>query len=105
MRKYKDTKYLQDAVVIIFLGLMPFLGILWQVFSWGSDPAHYQCYSLAFWQGKSELQELPSRQCRFLVNLDKGVMFISQDELLHATQQWKWPSNLIRFVAAQSSDQ
>lgn len=104
--KYKRfARYLQDFLILLILGGLLFCGDLWQMFLKISDPAHYQCYAIAFWQGLSELQKLAPRQCAFLIHPDKDVTLITQDGLLHAMQQWQLPSGLIQFVAAQSSSQ
>src|SRR2546429_2475899 len=76
-----------------------------------ADPALYQCYAVAFWQGWSGLQELPFQvgsptvRCTLITHPDKDLTGISQDELVHTMQQWRLPSSLIQFVAAQSPDQ
>jgi hypothetical protein len=99
------VKHLQDVIVLsLLLGLL-YYGAFQQVFSPGTDAAHYQCYAVAFWQGWSGLQKLAPGQCSFIVHPNSSLMVISQQELLHSMQQWNLPSGLIHFVAAQRSNQ
>jgi hypothetical protein len=99
------VKHLQDVIVLsLLLGLL-YYGSFWQMFSPDADAARYQCYAVAFWQGWSGLQKLLPGQCSFIVHPSGDLMVISQDELVRRMQQWKLPSGLIHFVAAQRSDQ
>jgi hypothetical protein len=43
-----------------------FIGTSWQIFLTTSDPARYQCYTLAFWLGSDATKMLPADQCQFL---------------------------------------
>ena len=99
------VKRLQDVIVFFLLSGLLYYGAFWQMFSTNADAAHYQCYAVAFWQGWSGFQKLAPGQCSFIVYPNSGLTVISQDELSHKMQQWKLPSGLIRFVAAQRLDQ
>jgi hypothetical protein len=98
------VRYLQDALILLVLGGILYSGASWQMFWRGSDAAYYQCYAVAFWQGWSGLQKLPPEQCTFLTHPDKNAMLITQNELLHNMQQWRIPSGLRQFFAAQSPE-
>ena len=104
-KRKRLARYLQDALILLVLGGVFYLGASWQIFATDSDPSRYQCYAVAFWQGWTGFQKLPPEQCTFLVHPDKHLIVISQDSLLHTMQQWGMPSGLIHFVAAQSPDQ
>jgi hypothetical protein len=97
-------EYLQDALLLLAMGGVLYIGASWQMFWEGSDAAYYQCYAVAFWQGWSGLQKLPPEQCTFLTHPDKNVMLITQDDLLRHMRQWRLPSGLIQFFAAQSPE-
>ena len=100
------VKRLQDVIVLSLLSGLLYYGASWQIFKSNTDAARYQCYAVAFWQGQSGFQKLAPRQCSFIVHPKRsGLMVISQNELLHRMQQWKLPSGLIHFVAAQRSNQ
>ncbi len=99
------VRYLQDAIVLLVLGGLLYYGASWEMSRADSDAARYQCYAVAFWQGWSGLQRLLPEQCAFITHPDKDLTVVSQDGLLHAMQQWKLPSGLIHFVAAQPPDQ
>jgi hypothetical protein len=90
------ARYAKYVIILLLLGN----------FSAYSDIGNYQCYAVAFWQGWLGLQKLaPPGQCAFMVDRYKTQDLISQDEILHAMQQWRLPSGLIQFVAAQSPNQ
>ena len=104
--------YLQDVIALLLLGGLLFYGSFWEMFDTvRADPALYQCYAVAFWQGWSGLQELPSQvgsptvRCTLITHPDRHLTGISQDELVHTMQRWRLPSSLVQFVAAQSPDQ
>jgi hypothetical protein len=103
--KNSAARYLQDAVMLLLLAGLLCYGAAWEIFRTDADAAHYQCYAVAFWQGWSGFQKLPPEQCTFINYPDKDLTIISQDGLLHTMQQWKLPSGLIHFVAAQPPDQ
>ncbi len=92
---------LQDALVLLVVGGLLYYGASWQMFDPGTDPARYQCYAMAFWQGWSAIQQLPLWQCTFIVSPANELVFISQHEILQMMQQWGVPSTLIHVVAHQ----
>ncbi len=100
------VKRLQDVVVLSLLSGLLYYGASCQIFGLNTDAAHYQCYAVAFWQGWSGFQN--SDAGTVLVHCPSkrsSLTVISQNELLHRMQQWKLPSGLIHFVAAQRSNQ
>src|SRR3954468_8865138 len=96
------AEYLPDALVLLLVGRLLYGGAM---FNPGEDARIYQCYAVAFWQGKAEASQILTGRCDFFVHPDKDLTFISQDGLLHTMQQWRLPSGLIHFVTAQSADQ
>jgi Gpi18-like mannosyltransferase len=97
------ARFLPDILVV---GLLAGL-LLYGVFvdqPW--DPMIYQCDAVAFWHGWLGFQMSPglSEQCGFLANPNQDLTVISRDGILHALQQWRLPSGLLQFVAAQSPD-
>ncbi len=96
---------LLDILIVLIMGLLLFYGASWQMFTWYTDPAKYQCYATAFWHGVSALKALPVIQCRFITQPPPGTIFITNDTMLHIMRAYNVPSWLIAFVAAQSPTQ
>lgn len=62
---------LVDACIIVVMGALLFWGVSTQFSNHYNDATRYQCYAIAFWQGKAELRALgfdnnPNSQCAFL---------------------------------------
>ena len=96
-------KYLLDACIIVVMGTVLFWGVSTQFSNRYNDATRYQCYAIAFWQGKAGLQELgldanPKSQCAFL-NAS------SSTTLIQKMQERHFPSFLINLVAAQPTSE
>ncbi len=95
--------YLIDAVVIVAMGAILFWGASSQFSNKYNDATRYQCYGIAFWQGKAALvaQGLDSNaksQCAFL---DTS----SSSTLAQKMQARHFPSFLVSLVQSQSTTQ
>src|SRR5579859_6154971 len=95
--------YIIDACVIVSMGAILFWGASSQFSNKYNDATRYQCYGIAFWQGKAALvaQGLDSNaqsQCAFL---DTS----SSSTLAQKMQARHFPSFLISLVQSQSSTQ
>lgn len=95
--------YIIDAVVILAMGAILFWGASSQFSNKYNDATRYQCYGIAFWQGKAALvgQGLDSNaqsQCAFL---DTS----SSSTLAQKMQARHFPSFLVSLVQSQSSTQ
>jgi hypothetical protein len=96
-------KYLLDACIIIAMGTVLFWGISTQFPNRYNDATRYQCYVIAFWQGKAGLHALgldanPKSQCAFL-NAS------SSTTLIQKMQERHFPSFLIKLVASQPTSE
>ena len=92
-----------DACVILTMGAILFWGASSQFPNKYNDATRYQCYGIAFWQGKTALvaQGLDSNaqsQCAFL---DSS----SSSTLAQKMQARHFPSFLVSLVRSQSSTQ
>ena len=62
----------RNVIIFALVGLLLYFGAFWQIFdprpgvNAPSDVDKYQCYAVAFWQGKSGVSTLPAAQCQFL---------------------------------------
>lgn len=95
--------YLIDICVILAMGAILFWGTASQFSNKYNDATRYQCYGIAFWQGKAALvtQGLDSNaksQCAFL---DTS----SSSALAQKMQARHFPSFLVSLVQSQSSSQ
>ena len=96
-------QYVIDAVVILAMGAILFWGASTQFSNKYNDATRYQCYGIAFWQGKAALvaQGLDSNatsQCAFL---DTS----SSSTLAQKMQARHFPSFLVSLVQSQSTTQ
>ena len=96
-------KYLLDACIIVAMGTVLFWGISTQFPNRYNDATRYQCYAIAFWQGKAGLHALgldanPKSQCAFL-NAS------SSTTLIQKMQERHFPSFLIKLVASQPTSE
>lgn len=100
-------RVLLDVLVVLVMSLLLYYGAYWQLFSWYSDTAKYQCYATAFWHGMPAIKTLPVSpiQCSFMTQPPAGISFITNDTLLRIMRTHHVPSWLISFVAAQSPTQ
>ena len=95
--------YLCDVLVFLVMAALVYCGASWQLFETYTDAARYQCYALAFWQGRSALKNLPQSQCTFLTHPKaQDLPAISQLEIVRQLQQWHLPPEMVHFVMAQS---
>src|SRR5689334_5446286 len=95
--------YIIDTVVILAMGAILFWGASSQFSNKYNDATRYQCYGIAFWQGKAALvvQGLDSNaqsQCAFI---DTS----SSSTLAQKLQARHFPSFLVSLVQSQSSTQ
>jgi hypothetical protein len=95
--------YIIDACVILAMGAVLFWGASSQFSNKYNDATRYQCYGIAFWQGKAALvaQGLDNNaksQCAFL---DTS----SSSALAQKMQARHFPSFLVSLVQSQSSTQ
>ena len=95
--------YIIDACVILAMGAILFWGTSSQFSNKYNDATRYQCYGIAFWQGKTALvaQGLDNNaqsQCAFL---DAS----SSSTLAQKMQARHFPSFLVSLVQSQSSTQ
>jgi len=96
-------KYLVDACIIVVMGALLFWGVTTQFWNRYSDATRYQCYAIAFWQGKAGLDTLrldagPKSQCAFLD-------YSSSTTLIQKMQARHFPSFLINLVASQPTSE
>jgi len=80
-------KYLLDACIIVAMGTVLFWGISTQFPNRYNDATRYQCYAIAFWQGKAGLHTLgldanPKSQCAFL-NASSSTTLIQKMQERH----------------------
>jgi hypothetical protein len=94
-----------DAVVLLGMCVLLYMGVSWQLFKTNTDAARYQCYAVSFWQGVPALNTLPVGQCSFITKPPPDLAVVSQDTLLSEMRQLGLPSGLIQFVSAQSPAQ
>ncbi len=100
--KKPAARYLQGALIAVCVICLIYCGIISWAFT--DDVSRYQCYAVAFWQGWSGFQHLPSGQCKFITTPQEGQSSVYQQNL-RTMQDWKLPSGLIQFVAAQQIGQ
>ncbi len=96
-------KYLLDACIIVAMGTLLFWGISTQFSNRYNDATRYQCYAIAFWQGKAGLHALgldanPKSQCAFLTAS-------SSTTLIQKMQERHFPAFLINLVASQPTSE
>ncbi len=96
-------KYLVDACIIVAMGALLFWGVTTQFWNRYNDATRYQCYAIAFWQGKAGLHALglnvgPKSQCAFLD-------YSSSATLIQKMQARHFPSFLINLVASQPTSE
>ena len=94
-----------DALVLLVMCVLLYVGASWQMFHTNTDAARYQCYAVSFWQGMPAVNTLPSGQCQFLTHPSKDLVVISQGMLVNQMQQLGLSAGLIQFVSAQSPNQ
>lgn len=94
-----------DALVVLVMCVLLYVGASWQMFHTNTDAARYQCYAVAFWQGTRALNTLPEGQCGFITQPSKDLVVVSQGTLLSNMRRLGLPAGLIQFVAAQSTAQ
>src|SRR6266566_3656568 len=95
----KRLSYLLNACVIVAMAVLLFWGVSTQFWNRYNDATRYQCYAIAFWQGKAGLHTLgldanPKSQCAFLNNS-------SSTTLIQKMQERHFPAFLISLVASQ----
>src|SRR5579859_2507371 len=95
--------YVIDICVLLVMGAILFWGTSSQFYNKYNDATRYQCYGIAFWQGKAALvaQGLDSNaqsQCAFL---DTS----SSSTLAQKMQARHFPSFLVSLVQSQSTTQ
>ena len=100
--KKPAARYLQGALIAVCVICLIYCGIISWAFT--DDVSRYQCYAVAFRQGWSGFQHLPSGQCKFITTPQEGQSSVYQQNL-RTMQDWKLPSGLIQFVAAQQIGQ
>lgn len=105
MRNVLKKRVLLDVLIVLVMSFLLFYGASWQLFTWYSDTAKYQCYATSFWYGISAIKTLPEIQCHFITHPPAGISFITNDTLLSIMRTQHVPSWLIAFVAAQSPTQ
>lgn len=103
--KNSAVRFVQDIVILLLLACLLYYGACCYNSSVHSDAQIYQCYAVAFWQGLSGLDNLPLRQCVFMIYSYKYIIAPAGQSLLYVMQQHGLPSHLIQFVAAQSPKQ
>jgi hypothetical protein len=96
-------RYGLDVLVMLAMGGLLYIGASWQIFQVYTDAARYECYIVAFWHGMPALKTFPEQQCDFLVHPD--ISFISQATIVKMMHLYKFPAQLILFVAHQSPNQ
>src|ERR1700737_4153234 len=102
-RRFTRWQYLLDASIIVAMGAILFWGAASQFSNKYNDATRYQCYGIAFWQGKAALvaQGLDTNaqsQCAFL---DTS----SSSTLAQKKQARPFPSFLVSHVQSQSTAQ
>ncbi len=95
--------YVIDACVIVAMGAILFWGASSQFSNKYNDATRYQCYGIAFWQGKAALsaQGLDTNaqsQCAFL-NTSSSATLAQKMQARH------FPSFLVSLVQSQSTTQ
>jgi Glycosyltransferase family 87 len=91
-----------DAIIVLAMCVLLYVGASWQLFKTNTDAARYQCYAVSFWQGTSALNTLPARQCTFITHPSTDLSVVSQASLVGKMRQLGLPSGLIQFVSAQN---
>ena len=95
--------YLIDACVILAMGAILFWGASSQFSNKYNDATRYQCYGIAFWQGKAALvaqglDTSSTSQCAFLDTSSSSM-------LAQKMQARHFPSFLVSLVQSQSTTQ
>lgn len=67
--KLLDRRSILSYLPIVLAITLLFCGASWQMFHLHTDPGHYQCYALTFWQGNKGTNLLPDVQCSYLYQL------------------------------------
>src|SRR5207245_10399842 len=88
--------YLLDVVIVLLMGGILFWGAASQFYNQFNDATRYQCYAVAFWQGKPGLGSLPQKQFDFLSATTSST-------LAQNMQDRRFPHFLVHLVAAQST--
>jgi Glycosyltransferase family 87 len=102
-RKKRNPRYLIDALIIIVMGALLFMGCWAQNFRGYSDVARYQCYALAFLQNVRVARlELPS-QCDYI--FDSTTKTYTNAQIAATLRTYGAPNFLVHFVASQHPSQ
>ncbi|HLH62710.1 MAG TPA: glycosyltransferase family 87 protein [Ktedonobacteraceae bacterium] len=96
-------KYLLDIGIVLVMGAILFWGATSQFSNHYNDATRYQCYAIAFWQGKAGIDALgldanSKSQCAFLDNSSSAT-------LATKLQARHFPNFLITLVKSQSTIQ
>ncbi|HZU68803.1 MAG TPA: glycosyltransferase family 87 protein [Ktedonobacteraceae bacterium] len=96
-------KYLLDIGIVVVMGAILFWGATSQFSNHYNDATRYQCYAIAFWQGKAGIDALgldanSKSQCAFLDNSSSAT-------LAAKLQARHFPNFLITLVKSQSTTQ
>ncbi len=101
-----NPKYrvIQDVLILLVMCIMLYYGAAWQLFEPNTDAARYQCYAVAFWQGRPALHALSDFQCAFLTHPEQQhLLLLSQRAIVRWMSQFGFPAQFIQFVANQSA--